>query len=96
LKNGLVRNNDKQSLKESMMKIPKQILALCLVTGLAGCANMSDTERRTGSGAGIGAAGGALIAGLTHGNILGGAAIGAAVGAASGYLYDRHEKAEGN
>ena len=79
-----------------MMRIPKQILALCLVTGLAGCANMSDTERRTGSGAGIGAAGGALIAGLTHGNILGGAAIGAAVGAVSGYVYDQHEKAEGN
>ena len=78
------------------MNIPKQILALCLVTGLAGCANMSDTERRTGSGAGIGAAGGAVIAGLTHGNILGGAVIGAAVGAVSGYLYDQHEKSEGN
>ena len=49
------------------MKIPKQILALCLVTGLAGCANMSDTEQRTLSGTGIGAAGGAVIAGLTHG-----------------------------
>jgi hypothetical protein len=96
LKNGLVRNNHKQSLKESMMKISKQILALCLVTGLAGCAGMSDTEQRTLSGTGIGAAGGAVIAGLTHGNILGGAAIGAAVGAASGYLYDRHEKAQGN
>ena len=78
------------------MKTRKQILVLCLVTGLAGCANMSDTEQRTLSGTGIGAAGGAVIAGLTHGNILGGAAIGAAVGAASGYLYDRHEKAQGN
>jgi hypothetical protein len=28
--------------------------------------------------------------------ILGGTAIGAADGAASGYLYDRHQKAEGN
>ena len=79
-----------------MMKKRKLILALCLVTGLAGCANMSDTERRTGSGAGIGAAGGAVIAGLTHGNILGGAVIGAAVGAVSGYVYDQHEKSEGN
>ena len=78
------------------MKTRKLLLALCLAIGLAGCANMSDTEQRTLSGTGIGAAGGAVIAGLTGGNVLGGAAIGAAVGAASGYLYDRHEKAEGN
>ena len=78
------------------MKTRKHIFTLCLVTGLAGCANMSDTEQRTLSGTGIGAAGGAVIAGLTHGNVLGGAAIGAAVGAASGYLYDRHEKAQDN
>jgi hypothetical protein len=82
--------------QESMMKTRKLILTLCLATGLAGCANMSDTEQRTLSGTGIGAAGGAVIAGLTHGNVLAGAAIGAAVGAASGYLYDRHEKAQGN
>jgi uncharacterized membrane protein len=79
-----------------MMKTRKLILTLCLVTGLAGCANMSDTEQRTLSGSAIGTAGGALIAGLTGGNVLGGAAIGAAVGAVSGYLYDRHEKAQGN
>ena len=78
------------------MKTRKLILALCLVTGLAGCANMSNTEQRTLSGSAIGTAGGALIAGLTGGNMLGGAAIGAAVGAASGYLSDRHEQAEGN
>jgi uncharacterized membrane protein len=96
LKNGPVRNNDKQLLKESMMKTRKLILALCLTTGLAGCANMSDTEQRTLSGSAIGTAGGALIAGLTGGNVLGGAAIGAAVGAVSGYLYDKHEKSEGN
>ena len=78
------------------MKTRKLILTLCLVTGLASCANMSDTEQRTLSGSAIGTAGGALVAGLTGGNVLGGAAIGAAVGAASGYLYDRHEKAEGN
>jgi uncharacterized membrane protein len=81
---------------ESMMKTRKLILALCLATGLAGCANMSDTEQRTLSGSAIGTAGGALVAGLTGGNVLGGAAIGAAVGAASGWLYDRHEKTEGN
>lgn len=78
------------------MKNRKLILALCLATGIVGCANMSDTEQRSLSGGAIGTAGGALVAGLTHGNVGAGAAIGAAVGAASGWLYDRHEKAQGN
>lgn len=78
------------------MKTRKQILTVCLITGLAGCSNMSTTEQRTLSGAAIGTAGGALIAGLTHGNAGTGALIGAAAGAAGGWLYDHHEKSEGN
>lgn len=84
------------SYKELMMKTRKQILALCLIAGLAGCSNMSTTEQRTLSGAAIGTAGGALIAGLTHGNVGVGALIGAAAGTAGGWLYDHHEKSEGN
>jgi len=79
-----------------MMKTRKLILASCLATGLTACANTSDTEQRTLSGAGIGTAGGALISGLTGGKVLTGAAIGAAAGAVGGYLTDRHEKAQGN
>ena len=78
------------------MKTRKQILAVCLVVGLTGCLNMSTTEQRSLSGAAIGTAGGALVAGLTKGNAGTGALIGAAVGAASGWLYDKHEKSEGN
>ena len=60
---------------------------------LAGCADMSDTQRRTGTGAAVGAAGGAAV-GAMSGNTALGAAVGTAGGAASGYLYDRHEKSK--
>ena len=70
-------------------------LAVCLLGGLsAGCANMSDTQQRTLSGAAIGTAAGTAI-GAATGKPLTGAAIGAASGAAGGYLYDRHKKAQG-
>jgi len=79
------------------MKTRKQILAVCLVAGLTGCSNMSTTEQRTLSGAGIGAAGGALIGSLNNGHAAGrGALIGTAAGALGGFLYDKHEKAQGN
>ena len=78
------------------MKTSKQVLVLCLVGYMAGCSNMSSTEERTLSGAGIGAAAGALVGGLATGRPLEGAAIGVAAGAAGGWLYDHHEKSEGN
>lgn len=60
---------------------------------LLGCANMSDTEQRTLSGAAIGTAGGAAIGAIAGDTGLG-MAVGAAAGAAGGYLYDRHEKSK--
>lgn len=68
-------------------------LPLILATGLtlAACSNMTDTQRRTATGATAGAAVGALI-GAGSANAGKGALIGAAVGAAGGYLYDQHEK----
>ncbi|QKX17593.1 YMGG-like glycine zipper-containing protein [Microbulbifer sp. YPW1] len=64
-------------------------LAAVMVAGLAGqgCANMSDTDRRVGTGIGIGAVTGALVTGRP-----GGAAVGAVLGGAGGYLYDREKK----
>jgi osmotically inducible lipoprotein OsmB len=69
-------------------------LGLVAALGLtaAGCENMSDTQRRTLTGAGVGAGTGALIGGATGGSTLGGAALGGAAGAGGGYLYDRHQK----
>ena len=60
---------------------------------LAGCAGMSDTERRTLEGGAIGAAGGALI-GSFSADAGKGALIGAGVGAIGGYLFDQHKKGE--
>lgn len=62
--------------------------------GLAGCANMSETERTTGTGAAIGAVAGGLIGAATAGGNKGksaatGAAIGAAIGAGGGYLWSQ-------
>jgi outer membrane protein OmpA-like peptidoglycan-associated protein len=72
------------------------------LSGLSGCANMTETQKTTGTGAGIGAVAGAAIGDATAGGNTGksaatGAAIGAAVGAGGGYLWSKHmekQKAE--
>jgi outer membrane protein OmpA-like peptidoglycan-associated protein len=61
-------------------------------TALSGCANMSETQRTTGTGAAIGAAAGAVVGGLTQRDAKGaaaGAAIGGALGAGGGYLWSQ-------
>ena len=68
-------------------------IALAAALTLSACAGMSDTGRRTVTGAGVGAAGGAVI-GAIAGNAGLGALIGAGAGAAGGYIYDQHKKAE--
>ena len=71
----------------------KKIIAIAVATAaIAGCSNMSNTEQRTLSGAGIGAAAGAVGTAIFHGNPIWGAVGGAAVGAASGYVYDAYKK----
>jgi osmotically inducible lipoprotein OsmB len=69
-------------------------IGLIATLGLAaaGCEGMSDTQRRTATGAGVGAGTGAVIGGATGGSWLGGAALGGAAGAGAGYLYDRDKK----
>jgi len=67
-------------------------LALILALLLSGCASMSDTERRAGTGTLVGAAGGAAI-GAMAGNAGMGAAIGAGVGLLGGLIYDQNQKA---
>lgn len=79
----------------------KIIVSLSVVAvGLAGCANMTETQKTTGTGAAIGAVAGAVIGGATGGGgkrVATGAAIGAAVGAGGGYVWSKHmekQKAE--
>jgi uncharacterized membrane protein len=64
------------------------MLPVALILGLAGCADLTPTQQRVGTGALGGAAGGALI-GAMAGNAGAGALIGTAVGAGGGFLYDR-------
>lgn len=71
----------------------KKIITITVATiAIAGCSNMSNTEQRTLSGAGIGAAAGAVGTAIFHGNPIWGAVGGAAIGAASGYAYDAYKK----
>ena len=75
----------------------KKIIAIAAATvTIAGCSNMSNTEQRTLSDAGIGAAAGAVGTAIFHGNPIWGAVGGAAVGAASGYVYDAYKKEQGS
>jgi outer membrane protein OmpA-like peptidoglycan-associated protein len=86
-----------------MKKIIASLSAVAFgLSGLSGCANMTETQKTTGTGAGIGAVAGAVIGAATAGGNKGksaatGAAIGAAVGAGGGYMWSKHmekQKAE--
>lgn len=70
---------------------PSLVLStLATAVALSGCANMSDTQRHTATGAGIGALGGAAIGALTGGSVGTGAVVGAGVGALGGYIWSQH------
>jgi outer membrane protein OmpA-like peptidoglycan-associated protein len=83
-----------------MEKIIVALSAIAMgVSGLSGCANMTETQKTTGTGAAIGAAAGGVIGAVTgdRKRAATGAVIGAAVGAGGGYLWSKHmekQKAE--
>jgi len=67
-------------------------LVAIAVGAVSGCAEMTETQRSTGTGAAIGAAAGAVVGGLTGGGRKGvatGAVIGGALGAGGGYLWSQ-------
>lgn len=73
------------------MRISRTLIAATAAVLLAsGCANMTDTQRRTATGAGVGAAGGAVLGAVTGGNAGTGALIGAGVGALGTYIWSQH------
>lgn len=79
--------------KESTMKrINTMSGIIALVAMLAGCADMSQTQQRTLTGAAGGAAAGGII-GAIAGNAGMGAAIGAGLGGTGGFLLGRHNEA---
>ena len=68
-----------------------------LITGVAavvilatGCAEMSDTQRRTATGAGVGALAGAVLSSATGGRAGSGAVVGAGVGALGTYIWSQN------
>jgi len=76
-----------------MEKIIVALSAIAIgLSGLSGCANMTETQKTTGTGAAIGAVAGGVIGAATGGgkSAATGAAIGAAVGAGGGYLWSKH------
>jgi outer membrane protein OmpA-like peptidoglycan-associated protein len=76
-------------VKVSIFSLSVIVLGL---SGLSGCANMTETQKTTGTGAAIGAVAGAVIGGASSGGkgAATGAAIGAAVGAGGGYMWSKH------
>ncbi|QXL84057.1 OmpA family protein [Comamonas sp. NLF-1-9] len=72
------------------MRHTRIITALAAAAMLAGCANMSDTQRHTATGAGIGALGGAALGAVAGGSVGTGAVVGAGLGALGGYVWSQH------
>ncbi|AVO49578.1 hypothetical protein C6568_10095 [Melaminivora suipulveris] len=71
------------------MRKPFIVASLSLALFAVGCADMTDTQRRTATGAGVGALGGAAIGAVTGGNAGTGAVLGAGVGALGTYIWSQ-------
>lgn len=80
----------------SLCKTSFVAVAMTASLTLSGCANMTETEKDTATGAGIGAAVGAIFGGLFGGkdDAAKGAAIGAVAGAAGGYIWSKNMQAQ--
>lgn len=72
--------------------ITKSLAIVACLISVSACSNMSKTQQRTLSGAGIGAGVGVVGTAVTGGCVSCGAAIGAAAGAAGGYIYDQSKE----
>ena len=67
--------------------IPGVVAVVVLATG---CAEMTDTQRRTATGAGVGALAGAVLSSATGGRAGTGAVVGAGVGALGTYIWSQN------
>lgn len=65
------------------------VIALAAAIALAACADMSERQKGTASGAAIGAVGGAILSKATGGKAGTGAVLGGAVGAVAGNLWSK-------
>ena len=74
-----------------MKRISTMSGIFALVAMMAGCADMTQTQQRTITGAAGGAAAGGII-GAISGNAGIGAAVGAGLGGTGGFLWGRHNE----
>ena len=65
---------------KTMHRFTFSTLAVAMLLGLGGCANMSEQDKSTAIGAGIGAVGGAVLTGGSAVGTVGGAAVGGVIG----------------
>jgi len=72
------------------MAVTAALASALLITGCANTGGMSDTTRRTVTGAGVGALGGAAIGAIAGGHAGSGALIGAGVGALGSYIWSQN------
>lgn len=71
------------------MHVHKPICYAIIMASITACADMSDTQRRTATGAGVGAVAGAAVGSATGGNAGTGAIVGGALGAIAGNVWSR-------
>jgi hypothetical protein len=76
-----------------MTRTKTAVAGVALAVMIAGCAQMTPTERRVVTGGAVGTAGGAII-GAMAGNAGLGAAAGAGAGLLGGFIYDRYEQSK--
>jgi hypothetical protein len=79
-------------MKKLSPLLAKTLMVGVCVLSLSACSDMTKTQQRTLSGAGIGAGVGAAGTAMTGGCVSCGAAVGAVVGAGTGYIYDQTQK----
>ena len=72
------------------MAVTAALASALFITGCANTGGMSDTTRRTATGAGVGALGGAAIGAIAGGHAGSGALIGAGVGALGSYIWSQN------
>ena len=65
---------------------------LCSALLATGCANMTERQRGTATGAGVGAAAGAVLSSATGGKAGTGAVVGGAIGAVAGNLWSKRQE----
>jgi outer membrane protein OmpA-like peptidoglycan-associated protein len=76
-------------MKLEDLDMNRLLVAVLACAALAGCANMSETEKGTATGAAIGAAAGAVLGSATGGKGATGAVIGGAIGAVAGNVWSK-------